>query len=85
MRLHLKILTLETVLLQDQVDSVSVPAIDGIYELLPNHAPIFITLGSGNLAVIQSGEIEQWFIDGGTCHMQDNQCTIMVHHILEDS
>lgn len=83
MRFSLKILTPEAILLQDQVDSVRVPAMDGAYELLPQHAPIFIALTSGELSVIQSGEVEQWSIGGGTCHMQDNLCTIMVTHVFE--
>jgi len=83
MRFFLKILTAEATLLQDQVESVRVPAIDGVCELLPNHAPIFIALTSGEISVTQAGEVEQWSIDGGACHMEDNICTIMVVNVIE--
>jgi F-type H+-transporting ATPase subunit epsilon len=83
MRFFLKILTPEATLLQDHVDSVRVPAMDGAYELLFNHAPVFIALTSGKVLVTQAGEIEEWSIDGGTCHMQDNMCTVMVTRIVE--
>ena len=78
MRFFLKILTPDIELFQDQVDSVQIPAIDGVYELLSNHAPIFIALQAGSIVVRKSNEIEQWLIDGGTCHMLDNQCIITV-------
>ncbi len=83
MRFFLKILVPDNELFQDHVDSVQVPAIDGQYELLPNHAPIFIALQAGALIVRQSTETEQWFINGGTCHMQNNQCIITVKRVID--
>ena len=82
MRFHLKILTPDAVLLQDHVDSVQVPAEDGVYTILPDHAPIFISLQAGVIAVSQAGEVERWFIDSGTCHMMNNQCTIIVQDVM---
>lgn len=83
MRFFLKILTPEIELLQGHVDSVQVPAIDGVYELLSDHAPIFIALQEGSLVVRQSDETEQWLIGGGTCHMHENICIITVKNLIE--
>lgn len=78
MRFHLRILTPEMVVLEDNVDSVQVPALDGLYELLPNHAPIFLALASGVVRMTQAGEVETWTIQSGTCHMENNHCTLSV-------
>lgn len=83
MRFHLNILTPDASILQDHVDSVRVPAADGMYELLPNHAPIFLALRSGTITVRQSNETECWFIVSGSCHMANNKCTIVITEIID--
>lgn len=83
MRFFLKILTPEIELFQDHVDNVQVPAIDGVYEVLYNHAPIFIALHAGPIVVRQSSETEEWFIDSGTCHMENNVCTILARNEID--
>lgn len=83
MRFFLKILTPEIELFQDHVDSVQVPAVDGVYELLYNHAPIFIALHAGPIVVKQSSEREEWFIDSGTCHIENNMCTILAKNVID--
>lgn len=83
MRFYLKILTPQVELMQDHVDSVQVPAVDGVYELLYDHAPIFMTLHAGPIVVKQSAETEEWFIEGGTCHMENNTCTILAKNVID--
>lgn len=83
MRFFLKILTPDIELFQDHVDSVQIPATDGLYELLSDHAPIFIALHAGTIIVRQSDETEHWFITGGTCHMYDNHCIITVKSVID--
>lgn len=83
MRFSLKILQPNKTLLQDHVDAVSVPAVDGVCELLSDHAPVFLALKAGEVLVTQSGERERWFITGGTCRMYDNECVIMVRDTVD--
>lgn len=83
MRLSLTILTPADELFSGQVDNVKVPAVDGIYELLPEHAPIFIALQAGALTVSTSEKTESWFVEGGTCHMLNNQCVVTLKGIID--
>lgn len=83
MRFLLRILTPELDLFQDHVDSVQVPAVDGVYELLYDHAPVYIALQAGSIVVRQSSETEEWFINGGTCHMENNVCTLLARTIID--
>lgn len=79
----LRILTPDSEILNDNVDSVQVAAIDGMYELLPDHAPIFIALHAGALTVHTSAKTESWFAEGGTCHFHDNKCVITLKGIID--
>lgn len=83
MTFALTILTPDSEIFQDHVISVQVPALDGIYELLPNHAPIFITLKAGAVTVHSSIKTKSWFVEGGTCHMRDNHCVITLKGIID--
>lgn len=83
MTFFLKVLTPDSDIFQDQVDSVQVPAVDGLYELLPEHSPIFIALQAGALTVSISEKTESWFVEGGTCHMHNNQCVITLKGIID--
>lgn len=49
--MYLEIVTPEAVLLSSEVDSVSVPGINGEFQMLNNHAPIVSVLGKGVIKV----------------------------------
>lgn len=49
--MYLEIVTPEAVLLSAEVDSVSVPGVNGQFQMLDNHAPIVSTLGKGEVKV----------------------------------
>lgn len=49
--MYLEIVTPEAVLLSTEVDSVSVPGINGQFQMLNNHAPIVSVLGKGEIKV----------------------------------
>ena len=83
MTFGLSILTPDSEIFHDHVNSVQIPAVDGVYELLPDHAPIFIALQAGAVTVHTSIKTESWFIEGGTCHMKNNQCVITLKSILD--
>ena len=49
--MYLEIVTPEAVLLSSEVDSVSVPGINGEFQMLDNHAPIVSVLTKGEVKV----------------------------------
>lgn len=49
--MYLEIVTPEAVLLSSEVNSVSVPGIEGEFQMLNNHAPIVSVLGKGDVKV----------------------------------
>ena len=65
--MHLEIVTPEAVLLSAEVDSVSVPGVNGQFQMLNNHAPIVSILNKGEIRVfthssnVNSEEISKLF------------------------
>ena len=91
--MFLEIVSPEAILFSQEVASVSVPGINGEFQLLNNHAAIVSVLGKGNIR-IQGKEIEiqeafqSYFCDengqyvmaiaSGTIEMKDNKVIVLV-------
>jgi F-type H+-transporting ATPase subunit epsilon len=49
--MHLEIITPETKIFTGEVDAVSLPGLDGWFQVLKGHAPIISALGKGKVKV----------------------------------
>jgi len=90
----LEIVSPESKLFQGEVTSVSLPGVDGSFQILNHHAPIVATLKSGDIKIAAPGfkfdkEIAAKFtkineqtytlkIDSGTIEMKDNKVIVLV-------
>ena len=89
--MHLEIVTPEATLYSGEVESVSVPGVNGEFEMLKDHAPIVSLLKEGRVKVygdIQlDEEVEDKFtkedkgvslaINSGTIEMNDNKIIVL--------
>lgn len=76
--LHLKIITPRKVVIDEKVDSVSVPSYDGEITVLSHHANLFSLLVEG-IIKIKRGENEDFFsIGGGYLETDGQSVTILV-------
>lgn len=90
--MNLEIVTPEATLLNSEVDVVSVPGIDGAFQMLNNHAPIVSILVEGNVVFKGANvQIEEEFegrfteskgeytlpIASGTIEMKGNKVVIL--------
>lgn len=90
--MYLEIVTPEATLIQSEVNSVSVPGINGEFQMLNNHAPIVSLLTNGNVkfkgdAVKIDEAFEDKFtknegefslaINSGTIEMKENKVVIL--------
>jgi F-type H+-transporting ATPase subunit epsilon len=90
--MHLEIVSPEATLFSGEVDSVTVPGINGEFEMLINHAPIVPILKEGHVKVngknIQlKEEVENKFsksdrgvwlsINSGTIEIKDNKIIVL--------
>jgi F-type H+-transporting ATPase subunit epsilon len=65
MKLKLKIVTPERVVLEEEVDQVSMPTVLGEITVLPNHIPLVTELSSGDVVAVSSGELIPMAVVGG--------------------
>ncbi|NRD19051.1 F0F1 ATP synthase subunit epsilon [Winogradskyella eckloniae] len=89
--MYLEIVSPEATLFSGEVTSVTVPGVNGEFEMLTNHAPIVSILKEGHVKVAGSvtlkKEVEEKFtksdkgvwlaINSGTLEMKDNKLIIL--------
>lgn len=83
MKLHLKVITQEKQLLQQDVESVTVPTIEGELTILPMHIPLFTKIKTGEM-VFRDDQKETSIVltDGFMEVGPHNEITIMVDSAL---
>src|SRR5665213_788879 len=77
MTLHLEVVTPERLVYSDDVDGVQVPGSDGELGILPHHAPLVATLGSGELRIIKGSSEESIAVIGGFLQVRPDKVVVM--------
>ncbi len=80
--LRLVIVTPEKTLLDQEVDSVSVPLFDGQMGVLPGRAPIVGRLGAGELRYRGKDGEETVFVDGGFLQIKGPIVSVLTNRSL---
>lgn len=90
--MYLEIVTPETSLVSGEVESVTVPGVNGDFQMLDNHASIVSSLQSGKVKFRGEPTITEGFedkftkegndtwvieINGGTIEMKDNKIIVL--------
>jgi F-type H+-transporting ATPase subunit epsilon len=57
--MHLEIVTPETKIFAGEVEAVQFPGIDGLFQVLNNHAPIISALGKGIIKIDLNADFER--------------------------
>lgn len=79
MSLRLKIVSPEKVVFKGDVDSVIVPGVCGLFEILKGHAPIISSLQTGTVTYTPTGaKTENLPIGGGFVAVQKNEVSLCV-------
>lgn len=91
--MYLEIISPEATFFAGEVNSVTVPGVNGEFQMLTNHAPVVSLLQSGNIRVQGNLEIAEDFknkfsqgtngetilaIASGTAEMKDNKVVVLV-------
>ena len=64
-KLQLKIVTPEKLILEELVDSVTIPTTEGEITILPDHVPLVASITSGDIVAISNGEHIPMAVVGG--------------------
>lgn len=76
-QLHLKIVTPEKLIFDEEVSQVNVSTEDGIIGILPNHTNLMSKLKPGELVIKQGGKVDTMAVGDGFLQMADNILSIM--------
>src|SRR5437870_10062321 len=77
--LRLQIVSADKSLVNETVDEVEIPGVDGYFGVLPGHTPLLALLGTGELWYRQGQEKQYLAIANGFAEVQPDRVTILAH------
>lgn len=75
--MHLKIITHERVVFDEDVDEIYTKAIDGEIGILKNHVPLMTALDIGVTKTVKDGNVKFFTTMGGVFQVKDNEALIL--------
>jgi len=77
MTIHLDIVTIERVVVSEDVDYVSAPGTDGVLGILPQHEPLLTALSIGELHYRKGNDNYSFAIGGGFMEVRPDKVTVL--------
>jgi F-type H+-transporting ATPase subunit epsilon len=84
-KLHLKIVTPEEIIVDEEVDMVTVETTEGEIGILPFHANLMAQIAPGELRIKSGNKITSMATGGGMLQMIENTLSILTDQALEAS
>ena len=75
--LHLRLVTPERLLLDEEVDEVTAPGVVGEFGVFPDHATFLSSLQPGRLSYKQNGHTQSLAVSDGFAEVVDNLMTVL--------
>jgi F-type H+-transporting ATPase subunit epsilon len=80
---QLELVTPARIMVQQQVEMVVVPGTEGLFGVLPRHAPLLADLERGVLEIHENGKtIDRFMIDGGLADVSEKNVTILAERAI---
>lgn len=78
MTMKVEIITPDKMIFTGDADLVQLPGIDGLFEILNNHAPMIAALGTGKIKIKDlSGNLSYFEIKGGVLEVLNNKILVL--------
>lgn len=75
--MHLKIITHEKVVFDEEVDEIYTKGVDGEFGILKDHVPVMAALDIGVTKVKKGDESKSYTTMGGVLQFKNNECIIL--------
>src|SRR4029079_18277235 len=75
--IHLDIVTIERIVVSEDVDYISAPSIDGVVGILPHHQPMLTALTIGELRYKKGTQETAFAIGGGFMEVRPDKVTVL--------
>lgn len=73
-----ELVTPARVMMSRDAGMVVAPGVEGLFGVLPRHAPLISTLKRGVVEVYDNGQVtERIMVDGGIADVKEDRCTIL--------
>jgi len=83
-KIRLKVITPERLVLEEEVEQVSLPTTLGEITILPDHIPLIANLASGDIVAVSKGEVIPMAVAGGFVEIKKDADGIVTVAILAD-
>ncbi len=77
-QIHLEVVTPTGLIVNDDVDIVVAPGVDGEFGILANHAPFLSTVKTGTLRYSKDNSTRYLMVSGGFAEVSNNKATFLV-------
>ena len=74
--LKLRVITSHEVLVDEQVDEVSIPSLDGYLGILPGHRNLLVALGKGTIEYRKAQSKKHAAVNGGYARIQSESVLV---------
>jgi len=74
--LHLRVITPGGLIVEAEVEEVTIPGPEGYLGILPGHRPLYTALGSGELTYQAAGRRDSFSVRGGYAEVGTDKVTI---------
>lgn len=81
-RLQCSVVTPEATLLDAAAEFVALPLYDGEIGIGPDHSPFIGRLGYGELRVVDGGNTQHYYVDGGFVQVADNLVSVLTNRAV---
>jgi F-type H+-transporting ATPase subunit epsilon len=81
--LTLEIVTPEGVKLNEQVDEVTAPSVEGEFGVLPGHIPLLAALKTGILSFKKGGQIERVAVGSGFAEVSSDKVIVLTDRFIK--
>ena len=80
---QLELVTPARVMAQQAVEMVVAPGVEGLFGVLPRHAPLLADLARGVVELHQNGKVsDRYMIDGGLADVSGERVTILAERAI---
>jgi len=77
MPIKCEIVSQDRMVFSGMVDMVTIPGVEGVMGILPNHSPVLTTLNFGIITVVTPDDRNYFTVAGGVAEVQPDQVTIL--------
>lgn len=83
--LQLKVITPRKLLVDEEVEEVSLPSLEGYLGVLPGHRPLFLALGRGRITYRMTQKEEALYVQGGYAEILPEKVVVFTEQVEDET